>query len=110
MTSGVGDETLPLAETKLLPPRLRPEMVARPRVQEALSRANVRLTLVAAPPGYGKTVAARTWYAGSPPGDVAWVTLDARDNDPLQFWRYVASAVDRVRGGVGRNALQRLKV
>ena len=56
-------EALPLAETKLLPPRLRAEMVARPRIQEALERDDVLLTLVAAPPGYGKTVAARTWLA-----------------------------------------------
>jgi LuxR family maltose regulon positive regulatory protein len=101
-------ETLPLAETKLLPPRLRPEMVARPRVQEALERDDVMLTLVAAPPGYGKTVAARTWHERSS-GDAAWVTLDAGDNDPLRFWTYVALAVDRVRGGLGRGALQRLK-
>src|SRR6476646_4698400 len=64
-------ETLPLAESKLLLPRLRAEMVARPRVQEALERDDVKLTLVAAPPGYGKTVAARTWSESSS-GAVAW--------------------------------------
>ena len=109
MTAGFGYETLPLAETKLLPPRLRAEMIARPHVQAALERADVKLTLVAAPPGYGKTVAARTWHAGTATGEVAWVTLDVGDNDPLRFWRYVASAVDRVRGGLGRSALQRLR-
>jgi LuxR family transcriptional regulator, maltose regulon positive regulatory protein len=101
-------ETLPLAETKLLLPRLRAEMVARPRVQEALERDDVKLTLVAAPPGYGKTVAARTWYESSS-GAVAWVTLDAGDNDPVRFWTYVATAVDHVRDGLGRGALRRLK-
>ena len=54
-------------------------------------------------------MAARTWYARSS-GDVAWLTLDAGDNDPLRFWTYVALAVDRVRGGLGRGALQRLKI
>ena len=101
-------EALPLAETKLLPPRLRADMLARPRIQQALERDDVSLTLVAAPPGYGKTVAARTWHAHSS-GDVAWVTLDVSDNDPLRFWTCVASAIDRVRGGLGRGALQRLK-
>ena len=62
MTSPVEFETLPIAETKLLLPRLRAEMVARPRVQEILERDDVTLTLVTAPPGYGKTVAARTWH------------------------------------------------
>ena len=108
MAGRVEYETLPLAESKLLLPRLRAEMVARPRVQEALERDDVKLTLVAAPPGYGKTVAARTWYESSS-GAVAWVTLDAGDNDPARFWTYAATAVDRVRDGLGRAALQRLK-
>jgi LuxR family maltose regulon positive regulatory protein len=102
------ETALPLAEAKLMLPRLRPEMVARSSVQEALDRDDVRLTLVAAPPGYGKTVAARTWYERCP-GSVAWVTLDAGDNDPVRFWTYVATAVDRIRGGLGRAALQRLR-
>src|SRR5580765_8231844 len=108
MTAHIEYERLPLTETKLLPPRLRSEMVPRPRVQEALERDDVMLTLVAAPPGYGKTVAARTWHERSPE-DVAWVTLDVADNDPLRFWTYVAMAIDRVRGGLGRGALKRLK-
>ena len=62
MTTPVELDALPTAETKLLLPRLRPEMVVRPRVQEVLERDDVMLTLVTAPPGYGKTVAARTWY------------------------------------------------
>ncbi len=101
-------EALPLAETKLLPPRLRPELVGRPRIQRALDRDDVKLTLVAAPPGYGKTVAARTRFETAE-GAVAWVTLDTGDNDPMRFWTYAATAVERVRGGLGRGALQRLK-
>jgi LuxR family maltose regulon positive regulatory protein len=108
MTAHIEYERLPLAETKLLAPRLRADMVARPRIQEALERDDVVLTLVAAPPGYGKTVAVRTWQERNA-GDVAWVTLDVADNDPLRFWTYVAMAIDRVRGGLGRGALQRLK-
>src|SRR6478735_4189918 len=108
MTSSAAFETLPIAETKLLLPRLRAEMVARPRVQEILEREDVTLTLVSAPPGYGKTVAARTWRE-SASGSVAWLTLEAADNDPVRFWTYVAMAVERVRGGLGRGALQRLK-
>ena len=108
MARHVERETLPIAETKLLLPRLRAEMVARPRVQEILERDDVTLTLVSAPPGYGKTVAARTWRE-SASGSVAWLTLEAADNDPVRFWTYVALAVERVRGGLGRGALQRLK-
>ena len=108
MASPMEYEKLPIAETKLLLPRRRAEMVARPRVREALERDDVRLTLVAAPPGYGKTVAARSWYETSS-GTVAWLTLDAGDNDPVRFWTTAAMAVDRVRDGLGRSALTRLK-
>jgi LuxR family maltose regulon positive regulatory protein len=41
---------------------------------------------------------------------LAWVTLDDGDNDPVLLWRYVATAVDRVRPGLGRGALRRLGV
>ena len=49
------------------------------------------------------------WCAsGSEPH--AWVTLDARDNDPVRLWTYVATAVDRIRPGLGRTTLGRLGV
>ena len=53
-------------------------------------------------------MAARAWHE-SAPGAVAWVTLEAGDNDPVRFWTYAAMAVERVRGGLGRGALRRLK-
>jgi LuxR family maltose regulon positive regulatory protein len=31
---------------------------------------------------------------------VAWLSLDAGDNDPVRFWRHAAAALDRVRPGV----------
>ena len=39
---------------------------------------------------------------------LAWVTLDAGDNDPARLWTYVATAVDRIRNGLGRRAINRL--
>jgi LuxR family maltose regulon positive regulatory protein len=83
-------------------------MVERRRIMRALDlSAEAELTLVAAPPGYGKTTATRAWCA-SRASALAWVTLDAGDNDPSRFWSYVATAVDRVRRGLGRGALRRL--
>ncbi len=85
-------------------------MVDRPRVRRALDAGrDASLTLVAAPAGYGKTTAVRAWCA-SLDAALAWVTLDAGDNDPALLWRYVATAVDRVRPGLGRGALRRLGV
>lgn len=100
----------PLVEAKLAVPCLRDGLVDRPRVRRALDAGrDAGLTLVAAPAGYGKTTAVRVWCA-SLDASVAWVTVDAGDNDPARLWRYVATAVDRVRPGLGRAALQRLGV
>ena len=99
-----------LAEAKLTPPKLRPGAIERPRIMRALDAGgDAPFTLVAAPPGYGKTTAIRAWceHRGCA---LAWVTLDARDNDPDRLWTYVATAVDRIREGLGRGALQRLRI
>jgi LuxR family maltose regulon positive regulatory protein len=89
---------------------VRRGVVNRPRIGRALDAGgDAALTLVAASAGYGKTTAVRAWCA-SLDAAVAWVTLDAGDNDPVRLWTYVAAAVDRVRPGLGRGALQRLSV
>ncbi len=103
-------ELPPLAEAKLAPPRQRRGIVLRPRLDHALDMgADAALTLVAAPAGYGKTTAVRAWCESSGTA-LAWVTVDAGDNDPARLWTYVATAVDRVRNGLGRRALNRLRV
>lgn len=107
--SGGGAEPAPLATAKLAPPVLRPEVINRPRIARSLAAGPGSLALVVAPAGYGKTTAVRAWCAehGAP---LAWVTLDPADNDPVRLWAYVATAVDGVREGLGRTALQRLRV
>jgi ATP/maltotriose-dependent transcriptional regulator MalT len=105
-----GGSLHPLVDAKLAVPSVRHGVVERPRVRRALDAGGAgSLTLVAAPAGYGKTTAVRDWCAARD-GALAWVTLDAGDNDPVRFWRYVATAVDRVRQGLGRGALRRLGV
>ena len=109
-TSGDNVSSAPLAEAKLSAPRVKVDAVPRPRILELLQRGGeAALTLVAAPPGYSKTTSVRSWCAGhgSP---VAWVTLDSGDNDAGRLWTYVATAVDRVRNGLGRQAMLRLSV
>ena len=99
-----------MVEAKLQPPGAGGDHVKRPRILQALDAGEgVALTLVAAPPGYGKTTAVRAWCE-SREGAFAWVTLDDGDNDPVRLWTYVATAVDRVRQGLGRGALQSLSV
>jgi LuxR family maltose regulon positive regulatory protein len=100
----------PIAEAKLAAPRLRTNAVPRPAILDALDGIHeAEVALVAAPPGYGKTTVVRSWCAQREAA-LAWVTLDAGDNDPARLWTYVATAADRVRNGLGRGALQRLMV
>jgi LuxR family transcriptional regulator, maltose regulon positive regulatory protein len=108
--ASIGQEGLLLAQAKLAAPRLPPRLVDRPRLTEALDSGDAtgtRLTLVAAPAGFGKTTAVLAWCAERP---LAWITLDAGDNDPVRLWTYVATAIDGVREGLGRGALQRLRL
>ena len=103
------DRPLPLAEAKLAAPLLPAARIRRPRILRTLDGGeSTRVTLVAAPAGYGKTTAVRAWCE-SRRAPVAWVTLDVGDNDPERLWTYVATAVDRVREGLGRGASHRLR-
>ena len=58
MPAGSADGLWPLAEAKLAAPRERSGLVDRPRILQVLD-ADTALTLVAAPPGFGKTNALR---------------------------------------------------
>ncbi|MGH2477248.1 MAG: helix-turn-helix transcriptional regulator, partial [Candidatus Limnocylindrales bacterium] len=84
-----------LVETKLHPPKPRVGAVHRPRLAERLARgASSKLTLLSAPPGFGKSTLVGEWIAARPPTEpVAWLSLDAGDNDPSGFWRYVIAAL-----------------
>ena len=72
-----------LVETKLHVPTRRRAAVARPRLYQRLLRSTgARLTLVAAPAGFGKTTLLGTWLAADRSRRSAWVSLDERDADP----------------------------
>jgi LuxR family transcriptional regulator, maltose regulon positive regulatory protein len=83
-----------LIETKLHPPAVRKEWVERPELVKYLAAAEVKLTLVAAPPGFGKTTLVAQWRC-SPATDkpFAWVSLDSADNDPVRLWWHVVSSL-----------------
>ncbi len=46
--------------------------------------------------------------AAAPDRSVAWLSLDATDNEPASFWTYVATALERAVPGVGTAALDAL--
>jgi LuxR family maltose regulon positive regulatory protein len=98
------DRSRGLLATKLVAPLPRWRPVSRPRLLRLLE-AGTRgpLTVLAAPPGAGKTVLLASWITGGhPPGPVAWVTVDRGDDDPTRFWAHVVVAL-RSSGAVPPN-------
>ena len=90
-----------LLSTKLYVPREQPGFIPRPRLVEALDEGlTPGLVLVCAPAGCGKTVLLADW-ARRGRWPVAWLSLDAADNDPARFWRHVIAALDQARPGIG---------
>ena len=82
-----------LVQTKLFLPRVRRELVARPRLNDELERArHAALVLVSAPAGFGKTTLLASVMAGRSMSGlagqaVAWVSMDARDGDATRSQR-----------------------
>ncbi|HEX6540932.1 MAG TPA: hypothetical protein VF040_04195, partial [Ktedonobacterales bacterium] len=109
---------MPLLATKLFIPPIRPNLVPRPRLLSQLE-VGLRgpLTVIVAPAGWGKTSLLSAWCAqaerihndGECIRQVAWVSLDAADNDPVRFWTYILTALDTTCAGVADEALAGLR-
>jgi LuxR family maltose regulon positive regulatory protein len=97
--------TLP-ASKFALPPE-QEAMVRRGRLLDALDAAVKRpLTLLAAPPGAGKTALLASWIgARRAPGPVAWLSVDPADAERRRFWRAVLEALTRAGAGEPIDAL-----
>lgn len=101
----------PLLSTKFYAPVPRPGLVSRPRLVEQMEagvRQNHRLTLVSAPPGFGKTTLIGEWLGGGR-RPVAWLSLDEADNDPVRFIQYLVAALQQVDETVGQATLLALQ-
>ncbi len=98
-----------LLETKLHAPRVRTEWVERRGLVHNLDEAGVKLVLVDAPAGYGKTTLLAQWCSeagASRPS--AWISLDRGDNDPVRLWEHVVSALQRVCPDLAGDEILRL--
>jgi len=74
--------------------------VDRPTLRARLDGAiGAPLTVVVAPAGSGKTVLLAQWVASRPDQRVAWLDLDATDDDPPQFARRLLGALAAVAPG-----------
>lgn len=90
-----------LLATKLFVPVTRAACVPRPRLHGLLERGvSGPLTLLSAPAGSGKTTLVANWLRASKL-EVAWFSLDERDNDLARFLRYFVAAIARLHEGFG---------
>jgi LuxR family transcriptional regulator, maltose regulon positive regulatory protein len=102
-------QAAPLLATKLYLPRPRSTAVARPRlVARVREGLRSRLTLLAAPAGFGKSTLLAQALAAERSAP-AWLALDEGDDDPARFWSYVFAALDRASSGLGAAPLAVLR-
>jgi LuxR family maltose regulon positive regulatory protein len=94
--------------TRLHPPPVRPRRVQRPRLHALLDAGLERpLTLISAPPGFGKTTLLVNWAARRSLA-AAWLSLEEDDNDPAHLLAGIAAALGALEPGLGREALRML--
>jgi LuxR family maltose regulon positive regulatory protein len=87
-----------LLGTKLSVPRLRSSTIERTTLLARLA-SHRGPVLVVAPPGFGKSTLLGQWHeAAELP--LAWVSLDAADNDPVLLWNYVVAALQAIEPAV----------
>src|SRR5437763_2366090 len=95
----------PILDTKLYLPRLRPNAVSRPRLRERLNEGlHRKLTLIAAPAGFGKTTLVSEWVAFIE-RPIAWLSLDEGENDPARFLAYLVAALQTIAATIGEGVL-----
>jgi LuxR family maltose regulon positive regulatory protein len=86
-----------LLESKTKIPTLPAPMVPRVHLFNSLDTALqpfMRLTLLSAPTGYGKTSLVSAWIQDRKL-PTAWVSLEEQDNDPTRFTGYLLAALER---------------
>ena len=95
-----------------MPPAVRRSAVHRPALLRLLGNATARrLVLIGAPAGYGKSTLAAEWYQRlrDDGAIVAWLSLDAEDNEPSAFAYHLVCAIESAAPSLGRDALELLK-
>lgn len=99
----------PALAAKLRPPSRSTQYVPRPRLAERLPEArSLRVALVSAPAGSGKTTVLSDWYALTRKAgtSAAWISLDQFDNVPSRFVAHLLAALHAGCPGAVGDALR----
>ena len=83
-----------VAASKWTPPALPRDLVPRPALRRVLDAGvEQAVTLVCAPPGFGKSLLLAEWVKRCPEIPAAWVSLEEEDEDPRLLWNVVLAAL-----------------
>ena len=87
--------------SKVTRPEPPPQIVERPRVYRILDQwQTTSIIFVHAPAGYGKSILASRWLeVRGLDARAAWLSLDPGDEDPMQFLRCLAAALEPLAPG-----------
>jgi len=97
-----------ILSTKLYPPLPTEGSVYRQRLIERIQTGiNGRVTIISAPPGFGKTTLLSAWIADKQNKKVAWYSLDEDDNEPGRFFTYIVAAFKPIESRSSRQRHQR---
>lgn len=82
-----------LLASKIITPKTNNLTLVRERFTEIFQlNSQVKLKIVRAPAGYGKTTMLSHW-AQILNTSVAWYTVNDTDNDPNKFWKYLTNSI-----------------
>ena len=102
-------ENFQIAQTKLITPQRRKELLSRPRLLEMMSDLlDFRLIIVAAPAGYGKT-SLLIDLASQFDWPVCWYSLDPLDQDFERFLAYFIHSIQLKFPEFGETSLRVLE-
>ena len=94
-----------LLATKLHRLSVPAKRVQRPHLIQHLNEgleSGRQITLVSAPAGFGKTTCISEWVNGLDL-PITWLWLDESDNDPVRFFAYFITALQKVDENIGRD-------
>src|SRR5215211_738600 len=95
---------------KLMPPRVPTDLVPRAALLARLEQgAGSKLTLIAAPAGYGKTILLAAWLKQTS-RPAAYLDLDEDDADCVLFISALVAALQTIAPDFGRDTLTLLRL